>query len=387
MNARLILRALRRRPSSRVAMTAATALSMLLGLPAIAAATVLHATPGTLASTFASAQGGDTILLASGSYGTWSGGSKASPVTLSPEAGASPAIGVDFGSNVSNVTLDGFAAVGGQNIAGSKNVTISNSTFTDGLAITGSNTNVVLDHDTFNNLGQATWEGRLSIQGSGVTVKNSLFSGNAGCSDGIFVGGSGNTIGPGNEFTGIKQASCSSHDDSIQLYTGPRTTIIGNYFHDSDTNIMAPDGGDHSVISDNVFVVSGYEPAVQLGSHIGTTFIHNTVVGIDVHMDSKSGSPASSGGVLRDNVMVRKGTGASFDTTSGSGCSGCTTRYNLFSASADVSGTNSLLGTPVFVGGTNPTTYAGYQLAAGSPGKNNASDGTDRGARTVAATP
>ena len=36
-------------------------------------------------------------------------------------------------------------------------------------------------------------------------------------------------------------------------------------------------------------------------------------------------------------------------------------------------------GTPVFVGGSKPTTYAGYRLAAGSPGKGAASDGTDMG--------
>src|SRR4051794_30281780 len=40
-----------------------------------------------------------------------------------------------------------------------------------------------------------------------------------------------------------------------------------------------------------------------------------------------------------------------------------------------------LNGTPIFVGGSEPTTYAGYRLAPDSPGKNAAHDGTDIGAR------
>jgi hypothetical protein len=38
-------------------------------------------------------------------------------------------------------------------------------------------------------------------------------------------------------------------------------------------------------------------------------------------------------------------------------------------------------GTPQFVGGSNPTTYAGFALASSSPGKGRASDGSDVGAR------
>lgn len=41
---------------------------------------------------------------------------------------------------------------------------------------------------------------------------------------------------------------------------------------------------------------------------------------------------------------------------------------------------NSVAGTPVFVGGSSPTTIAGFALASGSPGENAASDGTDMGA-------
>ena len=40
---------------------------------ASAGAATVRATPSSFASTFSSAQAGDTILLASGSYGTWTG--------------------------------------------------------------------------------------------------------------------------------------------------------------------------------------------------------------------------------------------------------------------------------------------------------------------------
>jgi hypothetical protein len=49
--------------------------------------------------------------------------------------------------------------------------------------------------------------------------------------------------------------------------------------------------------------------------------------------------------------------------------------------SGAITSANELQGQPVFVGGSNPTTYEGYKLSALSPGYGNASDGTDRGAR------
>ena len=140
---------------------------------------------------------------------------------------------------------------------------------------------------------------------------------------------------------------------------------------------MAPDGGESEYIADNVMIGGGYVPAVQLGSHRGSQFVHNTVKNIDVHMDHKSGASPSSGGVVRDNVFVNGSTNAS---DSGN-CSGCTVTSNLFTTSGSASGTNAVVGNPVFVGGANPSSYAGYQLASSSPGRGNASDGNDLGAR------
>ncbi len=96
--------------------------------------------------------------------------------------------------------------------------------------------------------------------------------------------------------------------------------IRGNYFTDFDTAIMAPDGGDHEQILDNVFLGSGaYRPAIQLGSHVGDVVAHNVIKNIDLHVDAKSGNPPSTNVVVRDNVMLN-----STVYEPSSACSGCT---------------------------------------------------------------
>ena len=349
----------------------------------------LNATPSTLSSVYASAQGGDVIHLAAGSYGNFAGGSKASVVTLVAQPGATATISPNLGSGVSNLRFDGLT-IDGVYTNGARNVAFVNSKFTGLVRVdTPANVsaaNILFDHDTFDGLSATatSYEGRLTVRGYdnsapvGVKITNSHF-GNGGCSDGVqIIGGAyGVEVGPGNEFSGIQQGACAPHVDSIQLYGSSHTQIVGNYFHDDDTIIMAPDGGESEYIADNVMIGGGYVPAVQLGSHRGSQFVHNTVKNIDVHMDHKSGASPSSGGVVRDNVFVNGSTNAS---DSGN-CSGCTVTSNLFTTSGSASGTNAVVGNPVFVGGANPSTYAGYQLASSSPGRGNASDGNDLGAR------
>src|SRR4249919_812082 len=97
-------RALRSRHAGLVAILAAALLAWPTGAPAAD----LTATPATLGAVFAAAQPGDVVNLADGSYGTWTGGSKAGVVTLRPAPGANPSIAVDLGSSTRNVTLDGF---------------------------------------------------------------------------------------------------------------------------------------------------------------------------------------------------------------------------------------------------------------------------------------
>jgi hypothetical protein len=101
--------------------------SMACLLPAAAGAATLHATTSSFASTVASAQPGDTVLLASGSYGAWKGVTKTSPgVTIAPESGASPSMSLAWDTTGSPawLTLDGLTITGGSISGPSHDITI-----------------------------------------------------------------------------------------------------------------------------------------------------------------------------------------------------------------------------------------------------------------------
>jgi hypothetical protein len=349
------------------ALSSLGALCAVAALPGAADAATLSATPSNLTSVYSSAQPGDTVQLAAGSYSTFKGGSKAAPgVTVKAAPGA-------------NVTM------AGAQFAGTSYITIQGVKFTSGVVIRDSAHHIVLDGDTFDGLGTATWEGRLSLNlgAHDNTVRNSHFGG-GGCSDGVFVGqATKTTIGPGNEFSGLHQGSCAAHVDSIQLYTGPQTTITGNYFHDITTGIMAPNGTSGATLSNNVFVMTEYPYAAYFGWSASTTAVHNTITGGSLHFeDWTNGSDhpsAHTSGTVRDNVLA--GGIQKIGVPSGA----LTQDYNLLSSGA--SGSHDLTGKPTFAGGANPTSYAGFALASGSAGKGNASDGTDRGIQVGATTP
>ena len=194
---------------------AAWSLCMLLS-PAGARATDRTATPSTFASVFASAQGGDRILLASGDYGTWSGGSKSGMVTITEQPGATASINPSM-TNATNLTFDGLT-IKGAYLSGARNVTFVNTKFTgmtrvDTIASI-SNANVLFDHNTFDGINMccSCYEGRLTVRGYnntspvGVTISNNHF-GNGGESDGVQLIGEtyGVQVGPGNEFGSMKQ--------------------------------------------------------------------------------------------------------------------------------------------------------------------------------------
>ena len=99
-------------------------------VPAMAQAADLHATTANLSSVFASAQAGDVIHLAAGSYSQVNGGAKAGRVTLVPEPGA--AVSMSLGPSASNITVSGVTIPGGT-LRGAHDITIANTTFTDTL--------------------------------------------------------------------------------------------------------------------------------------------------------------------------------------------------------------------------------------------------------------
>lgn len=347
-------------------------------------------------SAIVAAPAGSTICLGDGSYGsvTVANVTKASDVTIRSASGR--AASLSFRINQSNhlrfesLTLTGGEIDTNQN-GGTKNVTIRNNTFTGQFVInTGNNADsvIVVDGNTFDGINVCTncYEGRLQVianpwsnQPSGVTVSNNHF-GNRGESDGIQNGANGVVIGPGNVFDGIQQGSYGRHVDAIQLYGQANTTITGNLFMNGDTYIMAPDGGNNEVITNNVFVGSGsYYWKLQLGSHANDRFLHNTVVGsLGVSIDAKTGAPVSTNAIVQNNLMV----GSSFKTTDSGGraaCSGCTFSNNLFSSSGNAIGSSNVVGMPTFVGGTDAKTWEGYRLTSDWAGRHSGPHGEDFG--------
>src|SRR4051794_29777534 len=173
--------------------------SCMLVMPAVARAADRTATPLTFASVFALAQGGDRILLASGDYGAWSGGSKSSMVTITEQPGATATISPMM-TNATNLTFDGLT-IKSAYLSGARNVSFVNNTFTgmtrvDAIASI-SNANVLFDRNTFDgiNMCSSCYEGRLTVRGYdnaapvGITISNNHF-GNGGESDGVqLIGG------------------------------------------------------------------------------------------------------------------------------------------------------------------------------------------------------
>jgi parallel beta-helix repeat protein len=297
-----------RRLSRRLSVMIAALVAALTVVPGVALAADLHATPSSFASTFASAQGGDTIFLASGSYGSFNGGAKSSMVTIAPESGASPSMsGGNFGSSVRNITIRGV-------------------TFTGPVEVAPGSTplNLVFDGDVWGNVGHAAHEGRLSIvgggsaSGNGVQVKNSTF-GPGGCSDGIQDSSTGTEIGPNNEFRGIVQGGCSEHADAIQPYASNHVYIHDNYLHDNEQGIMSPDGVSTGYrITNNVIHTSTGYPCMHLGDTRNGQVTHNVCRNGQIRVYGGNQNVASQNMVVQNNA-------AGIDA---SACSGCTIDHN-----------------------------------------------------------
>lgn len=125
-------------------------------------------------------------------------------------------------------------------------------------------------------------------------------------------------IGPGNKIHGLRQGDCVEHVDPIQLYGAPQVVVSGSYFHDN---------------------------------------------GDGTGMESFDGDDC---GTVTNNVFV---------------CT-CIYPYSVTRASpARATSPGEQSGRAIFVSGAKRNTYARYRLAAGSPGKRVASDGTDMGIR------
>jgi hypothetical protein len=358
---------------------------------AVAAGCDQTLSPGTnVASAIAAAPAGTTVCLNAGSYGsiTLNNVVKTSEITIQSTTGISASLSLSIsGSNrlkFENLTITAL------NLQGSttKNITVAGSKFTGQAVLRmdgNSNANILIDDNSFDNISVCgnCYEGRLQVQGGshpvGVKITNNHFGG-PGESDGIQLGAPGVVIGPGNVFDGIVQGNYGRHVDAIQGYGQSRTTITGNYFINNDIQIMMPDGGNSEIITNNVFIASrAGNNGVQLGTHVNGTFVHNTVKNITVNMDKKvESSTQSQNAVARDNLMINS-VFKTVDSNGNQACSNCTIDRNMFTTSGSARGTNVLVGTPVFIGGASPSTWAGYKLAATSMGYKAASDANDIG--------
>jgi hypothetical protein len=378
-----------RRGARRAAAAAVLALAALAPAGAAQAAD-LQANTGNFGSVFNAAQAGDVIHLAAGDYGTFNGGSKSGPVTLSGGAGAAKMY-ANIGAS-QNLVFDGVT-IAGLSLSGGRNITIRNSIFTAAATIgtptSTPNANIVLDHNTFSgiNVCSTCYEGRLAVRGYnntqpvGVTVSNNLF-GPGGDSDGVQIIGNayGVQIGPGNEFRGLAQVS-AAHTDPIQLYGSSHTLITGNWLHDNATGIMAPDGSDTETITNNVIQTTGYPWPIVMGAADSNVVTHNTLPGSQgtIEVDKSNGGAASTGNVIKDNIVTNVA------NATGGKPQGSTVDYNL--SSGATIGAHDIKGKPTYSGGSSPTTYAGYLLASSSAGRNAASDGTNMGITSAPATP
>ena len=378
----MLLASVSRRARFRVLLGLITVvLVLVLAPPGRAGAADLQANPSSLGSVFAAAQPGDVIHLAAGDYGTFAAGAKPGMVTIVADPGVAASLTARL-NGASFVRFSGLT-IGSAEVRSSHHVEFVGNRFVGHTLIeTNANADLAirLDANTHHgiNVCSSCHEGRVTVKGfnnttaNGVVISNSSFTG--GNSDGVQVVGKpfGTQIGPGNRFVDIPMID-DTHTDAIQLYGSRHTRITGNFIYRTETGIMAPDGADHETIDNNVISTLGYPLPIVLGSDQGSVVRHNTLPVTcsgcgTLRVDGGNSGRASQGTVVQDNVL------GSLLLNGGS-----TLAYGDFNlvANGGLRGGRNLVGSPRFVGG--PTSWAGYLLAPGSPGKGAASDGADMG--------
>jgi hypothetical protein len=366
----------------------------------------LNATTSDLAAQFAAAQPGQTVCLASGNYGQFGGGAKTGMVTVEPQSGAAVSMSLNW-NNVTFVTVTGVTVTSGFINGNSHDLAITHSTVSPGLidlrTDAWNHANVLIDHDTFPGTlgnGGRIWVDFNNVNTAniiGLTISNNLFSG-GDMTDIYIMAGAGTQI-IGNEFTGLdNRINESIHADTIFNYGDHGFNVMrGNWFHDQKDVATCGwsewDGGHDNVFEGNVISHAGgaagadgcYQDIAVMDDS-NSVIAHNVFqagtgeagpIG-QVMLGGKTSEGAGSGTVIRDNVYV--------SVANGDGGLNATylENHNLCSvACGDAydqgTGAGDITGTPVFAGGSVPSTFAGFALAPGSPGIGGASDGSNIG--------
>jgi hypothetical protein len=337
------------------------------------------------------------VCLAAGDYGRWSGTNKA--ITIAPEPNASPTMAFDFGNGAANFTIDGGHAnfdSGSPGIsitastfgAGSQNITVEGVAATDNgvsfvVDIRTDGPGIVIKDNVFHDMEYPnTTSGAIrvlspgSVAASNILIENNLFRDMG--ADGIDVS-TASTLA-GNDFLNVESGAIDPrHTDAIQFFGGPNIVIEGNFIEDGcSQGFDAFDGSQSNTLEDNVIVGCTVHSLSTYADTPGSLVAHNTVIGRGgEECGAKSGSPASTT-QIRDNILQQ---GINW---SGVRCvPSVDTRNMSWPGYGQIHSGSDFIGTPAFVGGASPNTYAGYALAAGSPGGGQATDGGDVGARVT----
>lgn len=388
----------------------------------------LNANTSNFVSQVAAATSGQTVCLANGNYGTWNGTGSNKVLTIAPQPNASPNLCFDL-TNTSNLTIDGGHTNYDYNTPGinspvatpvsasdsancsdtlepsSSNITLKRISFTecgnqfgpcllvDGATPTTIENNIFHDYQACNSSGGICqggyWNGiadnhltRASIYyfPSGTNQAANLLRWNLfedSPTDAIDVGNYGTFTG--NDFINISSPSSDPrHTDVVQWSSSAdnHMAVKGNFVNGCTQGLAAYDGTNNNTIEDNVvtncdtpniFVLATDNPA-SLASH-------NTILGGPMACGSKQASPVSVSNVQNNIFQNGIDWGGFICTLTTDQNNMSWPSYGLVHSASD------FIGTPSFVGGSNPNTYAGYALATGSPGKNAGSDGQDVGAR------
>ena len=239
------------------------------GLPPIHCG--LHATPSTLNAQVSAAAVGQTVCLAAGDYGTWTGTNKA--ITIAPEPNASPTMAFSFGSGAANFTINGGHSNFDSTTPG---INLTASTFGAGSSTSRSRAShrpttaltllvdirtdgpgIVIKDNVFHDMEYPnTTSGAIrvlspdSVPASNIFIANNLFRDMG--ADGIDAF-SASTMA-GNDFLNVASGSIDPrHTDAIQFFGGPNEVIEGNFDAGGcSQGIDAFDGSRGNTIEDNV---------------------------------------------------------------------------------------------------------------------------------------
>jgi parallel beta-helix repeat protein len=152
-------------------------------------------------------------------------------------------------------------------------------------------------------------------------------------------------------------------------------TITDNVCFDEETACISLYSDTNSVVDHNVMQTGGADPGACNIMHDTSAPIQSCTNSSLLINSHKSGDRLTTGEIYTNNVSPRAP-----NVESGSLA---TNTNNLWSGATSPN----INGTPTFLGGTNPTTWAGFALTAGSAGHAAGTDGGDVGIRLSAGGP